>query len=68
MKILILFGVGISNTASSLTYRRLLIPAIVLSFMISLLTLGLSFTLRELFESESFFSNLFEKRFFYVLI
>jgi len=66
--LLILFGVGISNTASSLTYRRLMIPAIVLSFMMSILTLGLSFTLRELIENELFFSSLFGKRLVYGLI
>jgi hypothetical protein len=60
-QILLLFGVGTSNITEKLTSRRLLIPVIVLSFMMTVLTFGLAGSLGELFESRSILDTFFDR-------
>lgn len=69
-QLLLLFGVGTSNITEKLSSRRLLIPVIVLSFMMSILTLGLAGSLGELFGSECMLNNFFNKSwvFFFIAV
>jgi hypothetical protein len=67
-QLLLLFGVGTRHLTEKLSSRRLLIPVIVLSFMMTVLTFGLAASLGELFESQWILDNFFDRAWSLVFI
>ena len=67
-QVLLLFGVGTRRFTEKLSSRRLLIPVIVLSFMMTVLTFGLTFSFGELFDFSLVLDKFFTGGWAFVLV